>query len=210
MAIRFLDEVEEEPKAGKVVFLDKEDPSLAKIGAGFVTDIAISEASRFGGAATGAAIGTAIAPGVGTAIGGAIGYIVGGLGGGAAGSITRQRIIDPNAEIDQGQMVADSLINLIPGVGVGKSVVKGIASQAAIGAGISGGAEVIESVVNKQELPTLEDLTKAGITGAALGTGLGITGEAFSKAYAKFGGMPTRDFTEAFRRGDPDAKIIVE
>jgi len=208
MAIRFLDEVEEEPKVGKVVFLDKEDPSLAKIGAGFVTDIAISEASRLGGAATGAAIGTAIAPGVGTAIGGAIGYIVGGLGGGAAGSITRQRIIDPDAEIDQGQLVADSLINLIPGVGVGKSVVKGIASQAAIGAGISGGAEVVESVVNKQELPTLEDLTKAGITGAALGTGLGITGKAFEKAYTKFAGMPTRDFTEAFRKGDPDARLI--
>jgi len=208
MAIRFLDEVEEEPKTGKVVFLDKEDPSLAKVGAGFVTDIAISEASRLGGAATGAAIGTAIAPGVGTAIGGAIGYIVGGLGGGAAGSITRQRIIDPEAEIDQGQIVADSLINLIPGVGVGKSVVKGIASQAAIGAGISGGAEVIESVVNKQELPTLEDLKKAGITGAALGTGLGITGKAFEQAYTKFAGMPTRDFTEAFRRGDPDARLI--
>ena len=208
MAIRFLDEVEEEPKVGKVVFLDKEDPSLAKVGAGFVTDIAISEASRLGGAATGAAIGTAIAPGVGTAIGGAIGYIVGGLGGGAAGSITRQRIIDPEAEIDQGQLVADSLINLIPGVGVGKSVVKGIASQAAIGAGISGGAEVIESVVNKQELPTLEDLKKAGITGAALGTGLGITGKAFEKAYTKFAGMPTRDFTEAFRKGDPDARLI--
>ena len=46
------------------------------------------------------------------------------IGGGAAGSITRQRIIDPDAEIDQGQLVADSLINLIPGVGVGKSVVK--------------------------------------------------------------------------------------
>lgn len=208
MAIRFLDEVEEEPKAGKAVFLDKEDPSLAKLGAGFITDIAISESSRLAGAATGAAIGTAFVPGVGTAIGGAIGYIVGGLGGGAAGSITRQRIIDPDAEIDQGQLIADSLINLIPGVGVGKSVVKGIASQAAIGAGISGGAEVIESVVNKQELPTLEDLTKAGITGAALGTGLGITGKAFEKAYTKFAGMPTRDFTEAFRKGDPDARLI--
>ena len=108
MAIRFLDEVEEEPKAGKAVFLDKEDPSLAKLGAGFITDIAISESSRLTGAAAGAAIGTAFVPGVGTAIGGAIGYIVGGLGGGAAGSITRQRIIDPDAEIDQGQLVADS------------------------------------------------------------------------------------------------------
>ena len=51
-------------------------------------------------------------------------------------------------------------------------------------------------------------MTKAGITGAALGTGLGITGKAFEKAYTKFAGMPTRDFTEAFRKGDPDARLI--
>lgn len=189
---------------------EEEEPSLAKIGAGFVTDIAISETARLGGAATGAAIGTAFAPGVGTAIGAGIGYVVGALGGGAMGSRVRQNIIDPNAELDQGQMVADALINLIPGVGVGKSVVKGIASQAAIGAGISGGAQVVEAIVNKEELPTLEELTKAGITGAVLGGGLGLTGKAFEKAYTKFAGMPTRNLTEAFRRGDPDAKIIVD
>ena len=188
---------------------EEEEPSLAKIGAGFVTDIAISETARLGGAATGAAIGTAFAPGVGTAIGAGIGYVVGALGGGAMGSRVRQNIIDPNAELDQGQMVADALINLIPGVGVGKSVVKGIASQAAIGAGISGGSQVVEAIVNKEELPTLEELTKAGITGAVLGGGLGLTGKAFEKAYSKFAGMPTRNLTEAFRRGDPDAKIIV-
>ncbi len=188
---------------------EEEEPSLAKIGAGFVTDIAISETARLGGAATGAAIGTAFAPGVGTAIGAGIGYVVGALGGGAMGSRVRQNIIDPNAELDQGQMVADALINLIPGVGVGKSVVKGIASQAAIGAGISGGAQVVEAIVNKEELPTLEELTKAGLTGAVLGGGLGLTGKAFEKAYTKFAGMPTRNLTEAFRRGDPDAKIIV-
>ena len=187
-----------------------EEPSLAKVGASFLTDIAISEASRIGGATAGAAIGTAIAPGVGTAIGAGVGYLVGGLGGGAAGSIARQQMTDPNAELDQGQVVADALINLIPGVGAGKSVVKGIASQAAVGAGISGGAEVVESIVNKEELPSLEDLGKAGLTGAVLGGGLGITGEAFSKAYSKFAGMPTRNLTEAFRRGDPDAKIIVD
>ena len=189
---------------------EEEEPSLAKIGAGFVTDIAISETARLGGAAAGAAIGTAFAPGVGTAIGAGIGYVVGALGGGAMGSRVRQNIIDPNAELDQGQMVADALINLIPGVGVGKSVVKGIASQAAIGAGISGGAQVVEAIVNKEELPTLEELAKAGITGAVLGGGLGLTGKAFEKAYTKFAGMPTRNLTEAFRRGDPDAKIIVD
>ena len=225
MGVRFLDEVEEEPKTGKVVFLDElkqkpkvgkvvfldeEKPSLAKTAAGFVTDIAISEASRLGGAATGAAVGTALAPGVGTAIGAGIGYLVGGLGGGAAGSITRQRMIDPNAEIDQGQVVADSLINLIPGVAPGKSVVKGVLAQAGAGAGISGGAQIVESIINKEELPSAEDLAKAGLTGAVLGGALGISGEAFSKAYAKYAGMPTRNLTNAFRRGDPDAKIIVD
>lgn len=209
MGVRFLDEVKEEPKTGKAVFLDEEKPSLAKTAAGFVTDIAISEASRLSGAAAGAAIGTAI-PGIGTAIGAGVGYLVGGLGGGAAGSITRQRMIDPNAELDQGQIVADSLINLIPGVNPGKSVVKGIIAQAGAGAGISGGAQIVESIINKEELPTLEDLTKAGLTGAVLGGGLGISGQAFSKAYSKFAGLPTRNLTEAFRKGDPDAKILVD
>ena len=209
MGVRFLDEVKEEPKTGKAVFLDEEKPSLAKTAAGFVTDIAISEASRLSGATAGAAIGTAITPGVGTAIGAGVGYLVGGLGGGAAGSITRQRMIDPNAELDQGQIVADSLINLIPGVSPGKSVVKGIIAQAGAGAGISGGAQIVESIINKEELPTLEDLTKAGLTGAVLGGGLGISGQAFSKAYSKFAGLPTRNLTEAFRKGDPDAKLLV-
>ena len=198
----------EESKIDLSLLEDVEEPSLAKIGAGFVSDIAISEASRLGGAATGAAIGTAFLPGVGTAIGAGIGYVVGALGGGALGSRVRQNIVDPNAELDQGQMVADALINLIPGVGVGKSVVKGIASQAAIGAGISGGAQVVEAIVNKDELPSMEELAKAGITGAVLGGGLGLTGKAFEKAYTKFAGMPTRNFTEAFRKGDPDAKLI--
>jgi hypothetical protein len=192
----------------KAIQKPSEEPSLAKVGASFITDIAISEASRLGGAATGAAIGTAIAPGVGTAIGAGVGYLVFGLGGGAAGSIARQKMTNPNAEIDHGQVVADSLINLIPGIGAGKSVVKGIASQAAVGAGISGGAEVVESIVNKEELPSLEDLTKAGLTGAVLGGGLGITGKAFEKAYTKFAGMPTRNLTEAFRKGDTDARLI--
>jgi hypothetical protein len=75
--------------------LDSDDPGAADYVAAFGSDIAISEAGRLGGAA----VGTAILPGVGTAIG----YVLGGMGAGAAGSIARQRILDPDGEISEGQ-----------------------------------------------------------------------------------------------------------
>jgi hypothetical protein len=190
---------------------------VAKGGAAFAADIAISEVGRSAGipigAATGAAIGSFV-PVVGTAlgagIGAAAGYIGFGLGAGAIGSRTRQKMMNPDQEIDQGQVLADSLINLVPVIGKGKSFVKTFGANAAAGAGISGGAEVVESIVNKGELPTQDDLLKAGMTGAILGGGLGITGKAFDDAYSKFGGRRIDDLTAAFRRGDPDAKILVD
>ena len=74
-----------------------------KEGVSFLTDIAIAEGGRIGASAGGAAIGTAILPGFGTLIGGTLGYIAGGLGAGAAGSIARQKMFDPNAEVSEGQ-----------------------------------------------------------------------------------------------------------
>ena len=171
-------------------------------GAAFGADIAVSE----GGRLAGAAIGTAIAPGVGTAIG----YVVGGLGSGASGSILRQQMLNPDAPISYGQVVADALINLIPGAKGGKSLASAVARQAGAGAGISTGAQVAEKAIDEGRLPTSEELTQAGLTGAALGAGLGLSGEAFSKAYSKYGGMPTRDLSEAYKVGDPDAKILVD
>lgn len=180
---------------------DGVDP--AKLALAYGSEIAIGESSRLGGAA----LGTAILPGIGTAVG----YIVGGLGGGATGSIARQRMLNPDAPLSYGQIVADSLINLIPG---GKATKAGklarVARQAAIGSTISIGAEVAEEAIDEGTLPTLEELQRAGLSGATLGAGLGITGEAFSKAYSKFGGLPTRDLTEAFKVGDPDAKLLVD
>ena len=186
----------------------REEPKLADTVTGFAADIAISESSRLAGAAAGAAIGSFV-PVVGTAAGAAIGYVIGGLGGGALGSKVRQNIERPDEELDQGQMFADALINLVPG-GKGGKIFTRVAKQAGIGAGISSGAEVVESIVNKEQLPTLDELTKAGLSGAVLGGGLGVTGEVFTKAYTKFAGMPTRDLTLAFRKGDPDAKIIID
>ncbi len=182
--------------------LDSDDPGAADYVAAFGSDIAISEAGRLGGAT----VGTAILPGVGTAIG----YVLGGLGSGAAGSIARQRILDPDGELSYGQIVADAFINLIPGAKGAKFGASAVARQAAAGAGISAGARVAETAIDEGELPSIDELTSAGLTGAALGAGLGVSGEAFSKAYSKFAGMPTRRLSEAFKIGDPDAKILVD
>ncbi len=182
--------------------LESEGPGAADYAAAFAADIAISEAGRLGGATAG----TAVLPGIGTAIG----YVVGGMGAGAAGSIARQRILDPDGDLSYGQIVADAFINLIPGAKGAKFGASAVARQAAAGAGISAGARVAETAIDEGELPSMDELASAGLTGAALGAGLGISGEAFSKAYSKFAGMPTRRLSEAFKIGDPDAKILVD
>ena len=107
-------------------------------------------------------------------------------------------------------MFADALINLIPGAKAGKFGVSAVARQAGIGAGISGAANITESVIDDGDLPTFEELAKAGITGATLGAGLGMSGEVFNKAYSKFAGLPSRRLSEALKIGDPDAKILVD
>ena len=187
----------------------KEKPSLAKTVAGFVTEIAIGEAGRMAGGTAGAAAGS-VAGGIGSVPGFLIGYTLAGLASGAAGSKIRQKMINPNEEINQGQVVADSLINLVPGFSIGKSAVKGIMAQGAIGAGISGGAAITESVINEKRLPTLSELGSAGFTGGVLGAGLGTTGAAFSKSYEKFAGKPIDFFTAAYRANDPDARFIYD
>lgn len=189
--------------------------SLGRTSAGLGAEIAIGEAGRLGSAAAGAAIGSFVAPGVGTAIGGGIGYVLGGLSFGAAGSVARQKIQNSDAELDHGEVVADSLINLIPGSkaakGAGFAARAGSAAarQGAIGGGIGVGAEIIETGIEEKRLPTLQELGERGLTSAALGAGLGVSGEAFSKAYSKFAGLPSRRISEAFKAGDPDAKILV-
>ena len=206
------DYLESEKEFNPKVYLNEPEeakPSLAKTAAGFLTEIAIGEVGRMAGGAAGAAIGSA-AGGIGAVPGFLIGYTLSGLASGAAGSKIRQKMVDPNAEINQGQVVADALINLVPGFSVGKSAIKGIMAQGAIGAGISGSAAVAESVVNEKRLPTLEELGKAGLSGGILGGGLGTTAAIFSKSYQKFAGKPIDVFTAAYRANDPDARIIFD
>lgn len=182
--------------------------TIVRTGAGLTTEIAVGE----GGKIAGATVGTAILPGVGTGVG----YVVGALGSGAAGSIARQRIADPDGEISWGEVVADSLINLIPGGKAVKgartlsTVAKGVAKRGVVGAGIGASGETVETILDEQRLPTLDELKVRAGTSALLGMGFQMSGEAFRKSYAKFAGMPSHKLTDAFKAGDPDAKIIVD
>tara|TARA_R110000744_G_scaffold321702_1_gene427774 strand:+ start:1364 stop:4765 length:3402 start_codon:yes stop_codon:yes gene_type:complete len=187
---------------------------IGKTAAGLTADIAISEGGRMAGAAVGAAAGSVV-PVLGTAAGAAVGYVVGGLGSGAAGSIARQKIMNPDGDISWGAVVADSFINLIPGSKAVKGgsaavrVAKSIGKGSAYGAGIGAGGQVVEAAIDEQRLPTIGELKNSAGMGALLGGGLGATGEALGKAYTKFAGNPTRHFDEAFKKGDPDAVMIV-
>ena len=182
-------------------------PTLGEIGTGLAADIAIAESARLGGAAAG----TAIAPGIGTAVG----YVLGGLAGGAAGSLAAQRI-EGRDDISWGRVVADSLINLIPGSKAAKGAkfttraAEAATRGAVTGGAIGAGGATVETAIEERRLPTIEELQGAGISGAVLGGALGVSGESLVGAYRKFAGLPERKLTEAYNLGDPDAKLIVD
>ncbi len=204
-------EIKSKFRIGEAIEDEKEKArkGYLKEGVSFLTDIAIAEGGRIGATAGGAAIGTAILPGFGTLIGGTLGYIAGGLGAGAAGSIARQKMFDKNAEVSEGQVVADALLNLVPGSGIGKTVMRKAAAQAGIGASMSVGGQLVERAIEEGRLPTQEELSVAGLTGAALGGALGLSGSASEKAFGKFLGKPIDNLNAALKAGDPDAKALI-
>ena len=182
---------------------DREDPGMADQATALAADIAISE----GGRLTATAAGTALLPGIGTGAG----WILGGLGSGAMGSYTRQKMLGD--DINYGEVVADSLLNIIPVPKAFKlfknqAINQGV-FQGGIGAGMTTGGKVIETSISEERLPTLEELESAGVRGATLGFGLGAAGAGLEKAYRKFSGVGRNDLDDAFKLGDPDAEILV-
>lgn len=182
---------------------DTEEPSIADEATALAADIAISEGGRLGGAA----LGTAALPGPGTAVG----YVLGGLGSGAMGSYTRQKMLGD--DINYGEVIADSLLNIIPvpkafKLFKNKAINQGV-FQGGVGAGMTTGGKVIETSINEGRLPTIEELESAGIRGATLGFGLGAAGAGLEKAYIKFSGVGRNDLDDAFKLGDPEARILV-
>ena len=186
----------------------KSGPSLLQTGAGIGTEVVIGEGAKLGGAA----IGTAILPGVGTAAG----YVTGALAGGISGSLARQRIMRPGEPIKYGELVADTIINFIPGAKGLKGATfaaragKTAARTGVIGAGIGGGSAVVEEIVDEGQLPTLENVRDRALLGAAIGGALGISSESAISAYQKFAGMPASRLDAAFKAGDPEAKVVVD
>lgn len=180
--------------------------SLARTGLGIAGEIAVGESAKLGGAAAGATIGAAGGP-LGMAVGGGIGYLVGAISGGLGGSYFRQKMSRPGEDLSQGEMVADTLINLIPfgAIGKGASLATRTAQHAALGGAIGTGATAVESVIEQGTLPTLSELAKAGITSSVLGAGFGMTAERFAKSYEKFAGRRPERMMDALRKKDPDA-----
>ena len=180
--------------------------SLARTGVGLASEIAIGEGGKLAFTAAGAAIGSAV-PVIGTAVGAAAGYLVGGVVSGLSGSYVRQKVSRPGEDLSQGELVADTLLNLVPFVGVGKGAgaVTRTAQHLALGGTTTAGAVAVESVIEEGTLPTLEELGKAGLTGGVLSLGFGMSADKFSKSYEKFAGRKVDRFMDAVKKGDPDA-----
>lgn len=180
--------------------------SLARTGVGIASEIAIGEGGKIAGAAAGAAIGSAV-PVIGTGLGAAAGYLVGGVVSGLSGSYVRQKVSRPGEDLSQGELVADTLLNLVPfaGAGKGAGAVTRTAQHLALGGTTTAGAVAIESVIENGTLPTLEELAKAGLTGGVLSVGFGMSADRFAKSYEKFAGRKVDRFMDAVKKGDPDA-----
>jgi len=158
--------------------------------AALATEVAIAEGIKFGA----------------TTILGPIGYVGGGLAGGALGSIQAQRMTNPNGEISIGRVIADSFINLLPASKLtkGAKTVGDVAKRTAgAGVAIGAGGVAIEKGVDEGRLPTIEELTVAGLTAGVLGGSLGFTGAKFNKAYNKIGGLTPKQIDVVL---DPNTK----
>lgn len=134
-------------------------------------------AAEVGGATVGQIIGTAAGP-VGTVIGGAIG--------GAAGNVikqVRQMARGEREDFSLGEMGGVAAVSAIPGsqlVKGGKTVAGTITRDAAVGAGLAVGQKTVETVIDKQELPSWGEVGFAAGGGLVFGgaiSGLGQLGK---------------------------------
>lgn len=165
------------------------DVGLGKMAQALAAEVAIAEGGRTAAAFTGP-----------------IGYIIGALGSGAAGSYAAQRITNPD-DISEGRLIADAFINLIPGLKAAKGagVMNSALKQGAVGAGIGAGGITAETAIDEGRMPTIDELTTAGLTGGALGGALGLTGAGISSLLTKYGGSPAELMSKVIRENsDPD------
>jgi hypothetical protein len=181
------------------------DNSIPELAAAYAAEIAIGEGGRLAGAAVGTAFG---------GVGAVPGAILGGLGSGAAGSIARQRMLDPEGDLNYGDVVASAIINIVPGAKSLKmfknKALNSAVSQGAAGAVLMPAASAIETSIEENRLPTVEELGESSVQGGLMGGGLGLAGSALGKAYAKYAGIDRDQLSLLYKSGDPDAKILVD
>lgn len=179
--------------------------SVPELAAAYAAEIAIGEGGRLAGAAAGTAVGP---------VGTVAGAILGGLGSGAAGSIARQRMLDPEGDLNYGDVVASAIINIVPGAKSLKmfknKALNSAVSQGAAGAVLMPAASAIETSIEENRLPTVEELGESSVQGGLMGGGLGLAGSALGKAYAKYAGIDRDQLSLLYKSGDPDAKILVD
>ena len=189
-------------------FDDEEGPGVGRVASGLLAEIAIAESLKYKAAKTGAKRGP---------YGAIQGYIAGGIGGGITGSIAAQKL-EGRDDISWGRVVADSLINLIPG-GLGKAksgskviprLAKGGAIRGTEGAVIATLGGQIEKGIEEGERLTLDEVSTLAGTGFGLGLGLGAAGEVLKKSYSKFAGKSDSFLNKAYNDGDPEATAFVE
>lgn len=204
--------------------IPSEGPSYGQIGKGLLAEIAIAEGAKYAGAAAGGAYGATLGTAIpipvvgtvaGTAVGATAGYVIGAISGGVTGSIAAQEIENPEGDINWGRVVSDTILNFIPGAKIAKGgkfttrVGKAALANAGIGAVAAPTAQLIEGSI-EGNLPTKEEFVKSSLYGTVLGGGLGASGESLASSYAKFAGRKQSVLTDAYNRGDKDAKNVVD
>jgi len=205
------DDVFDEIASERDIFdiISEEGPSIGQIGTGLAAEVAIGEGTKYSATLAGAS--------VGGPFGALAGYVIGGIGGGVAGSIAAQEL-EGRDDISWGRVVADSLINLIPGglgkVGKGSKIlpklVKGGAIRGTQGAVIATVGGQVEKGIEEGEFLTFDEVSTLAGTGFGLGLGLGAAGEVLTKSYGKFAGKSDNFLNRAYNDGDPDATAVVE
>lgn len=183
----------------------QDDNSVGEMAAAMAAEVAIGEGGRLAGATAGSVV-----PILGTVAG----AILGGLGAGAAGSIARQKMLDPDGDLNYGDIVASALVNIVPGGRLLKpfksKAANSALSQGLMGSAITPAATAVEVAISENRLPTVEELESSAARGATAGAGLGLAGSALGKAYAKYAGIDRDQLNLLYKDGDPDAKILVD
>lgn len=206
------------------------ETSLARQAAAVSANIAISEGGKIAGTAGGAAIGAAVsAPTAGAAapatvpIGAGIGYVTSALGSGFVGSIVEQEI-EGKKDISYGRASVNAALNLIPG-GAGKGAKYGpkwfrtfmgaaakrpVVTTAALG-GVTGPAAVAgERYAETGELPSVEEMIKAGLVTSVFGAGIGKTSEYAERLLGRFANRTPEEIDRMVRRGNKNAVNYID